>query len=103
LAGELLALLEGDLAAVLHVALVADEDFAHARLRVLLDFIDPSTHVVERLAVRHVVHDDDTLGAYEQFVLQKKNCIHCSLMKAQEQMNYSSCATTQSKASTKVL
>ena len=32
LGGELLALLEGDLAAVLHIALVANEDLADARI-----------------------------------------------------------------------
>ena len=64
LGGELLALLEGHLAAIFHVAFVADEDLADAGLRILFDFVDPGAHVVECLAVRHVVHDDDTLGTY---------------------------------------
>ena len=77
LGGELLALLEGYLAPIFHVAFVADEDLADTSLRVLLDFVDPGAHVVEGLAVRHVVHDDDTLGTYlknASFVIDMLSC-----------------------------
>lgn len=80
LGGELLALLEGYLAPIFHVAFVADEDLADTSLRILLDFVDPGAHVVECLAVRHVVHDDDTLGTYlknASFMIDILSCPLC--------------------------
>ena len=65
LAGELLSLFEGDLASIRHVTLVAHENLANTRLRVLFNFVDPRSHIVECFSVCHVVDDDDALSAYQ--------------------------------------
>jgi hypothetical protein len=57
-----LTLLRLHLALVGHVALISYEDFADAGLTILLDFRNPSAHVVEGIAVRHVVHYYNALG-----------------------------------------
>jgi len=63
LAGELLSLFEGDLASIRHVTLVAHENLANTRLRVLFNFVDPRPHIVKCFSVCHVVDDDDALSA----------------------------------------
>lgn len=46
-----------------HVALVADEDAVDGLVRVLVDGLHPSAHVVEGVAVHDVIHEQDTLCA----------------------------------------
>lgn len=45
------------------VALVADQNFTNARLRVFLNFFDPRSHILEGFAIGHIVHNDDALGS----------------------------------------
>ena len=63
LLGEFFALLLTDLPLRLQVALVADEYLAHVGLRILLNLVDPRAHVLKRLAICHIVHYNDALGA----------------------------------------
>lgn len=60
---ELLSLLFRYLARRLHIAFVSDQDFANARLRVLLDFLDPGAHIFKGFAICYVVHYYDSLSA----------------------------------------
>lgn len=45
------------------ILLVADENFGHILLRVLVYFLHPLTNLGERVSIGQVVGDDDTMGA----------------------------------------
>ena len=61
LACELLSFLLGHLALGFLVALVTHQHFTDAGLGVLFNFLNPGSHVLERLPVCDVVHDDYAL------------------------------------------
>lgn len=61
--GKLCTLLCADLADLLHIALVAHEYFAHAGVCEALDLMHPLSHVVERIAICHIVDDDYAMCA----------------------------------------
>lgn len=48
---------------VLHIALVADEQLVDALGGVSIDLLKPLLDIVERVHVRHIVHDTDAVGA----------------------------------------
>ena len=60
---ELCTLLCTDLANLLHVAFVANEDLADSWVGEPLDLVHPLSHVIEGVPVGHIIHDDDTVCA----------------------------------------
>lgn len=61
--GELRALLRAHLSYLLHVTLVSHEYLAHARVCKSLNLMHPLPHVVERVAVSHIVDDYNAVRA----------------------------------------
>ena len=61
--GHLLTFFKGDSSSVLQIRLVSDQDPRDVVLGVLLNFTHPSVHGVERVTVRDVVDDDDSVGS----------------------------------------
>ena len=61
--GELSSLFGGNGSSGFEITLVADEQLVHVLGSVPVDLVQPLLHVVERLKVGHVVHDDDTVSS----------------------------------------
>ena len=71
LVGKGFCLVKLDLPLAVHVALVSDEQLVDVLARVLVDLIQPLLDIVEALAVRDVVHDDDAVRAA---VVARRDC-----------------------------
>lgn len=48
---------------VLHIALVADKKLVNALGGVAVDFLEPLLDIVERVHIRHIVHDANAMSA----------------------------------------
>jgi hypothetical protein len=58
---ELGALIRAHLSNFLHVAFVADEYFADSGIGKPLNFMHPLSHIIEGVAVSHIIHDDNAM------------------------------------------
>jgi hypothetical protein len=62
MSGQFSTLLSRDFADLLHITLVSDENFADARVCKPFNLMHPLTHIVERVTICHIIHNNDSVS-----------------------------------------